>query len=290
MKKITYILLILTIVVSACTESFDPKLDSGYIRLVVQGSISSDLKAHQVTLTKSADYFANTPAPRVTGAVVSISDGENSFDLTEVSDGLYETDPIAGVPGKTYTLLINTDNEDYIASCYLNYCPPIDSINFGYYDLSDYDIIDSSASVLLNAQEPEIPNNYYMWNVYRNGVLETDTLSEHSFADDEFINGNYMIDVEVGWIRKAEVGDTIDLEMLSITEGYFNYLSQVLSVTVWDAGPFGGPPANPTGNIKELIDDGNKNNDPLGFFLAYSNFIITDTIPQKDEWIELEWF
>jgi hypothetical protein len=290
MKKILYPILILLIAVTACTEPFDTELDSGYTRLVVQGSISNELKAHQVILTKSADYFSNTPAPKVTGAIVSISDGENIYDLTEISDGLYETNPITGVPGKTYTLSINTEGDDYEASCYLNFCPPIDSIHFGYYDLSDYDIIDSSASVLLNAQEPETPDNYYMWNVYRNGVLETDTLNDYIFADDEFINGNYMVDIEVGWMRKAEVGDTIDLEMLSITEEYYNYLYQVLSVTDWDMGPFGGPPANPTGNIKELIDDGNKNNDPLGFFLAYSNFLITDTVPQKDEWIELEWF
>jgi len=55
-------------------------------------------------------------------------------------------------------------------------------------------------------------------------------------------------------------------------------------------GPFGGPPANPNGNIIEIDDNGNDNDDPLGFFLAYSIFRITDTIPEKDEWIELEWF
>jgi hypothetical protein len=290
MKKILYTFLVFTMLFSACTEPYDTELESSFVRLVVQGSINTELKAHRVSLTKSGDYFSNTASPKVTGASVSISDGKNIFNLQEVSDGLYETDTIAGEVGKTYTLTINTDGETYEASCYLNYCPPIDSINFGFYDLSAYDIIDSSAYVLLNALEPNTPDNYYMWNVYRNNILETDTMNEVYFADDEFINGAYMYDVEVGWVRKVEIGDTITLEILSITEEYYNYIYQVLSVTDWNMGPFGGPPANPNGNVFEVNDNDNNNDDPVGFFLAYSNYRITKIIPPKEEWIELFWY
>lgn len=290
MKNIIYTFLTFIFLFSACTEPYDTELKSSYIRLVVQGSISNELKTHQVSLTKSTDYFANAAAPEVTGANVSISDGENNFNLTEVSDGLYETDTIAGEPGKTYTLTIFSEGKTYEASCFLNYCPPIDSINFGYYDLSAYDIIDSSAYILLNAMEPATPDNYYMWNVYRNEILETDTLNEIYFSDDLFINGYYMYDAQVGWVRKVEIGDTITLEMLAITEEYYNYIYQILSVTDWNMGPFGGPPANPNGNIMEVIDNDNKNDDPLGFFFAYSIFRITETVPEKDEWIELKWY
>ncbi len=290
MKKIKYTFIIFALLLSACTEPYNTELEGSFIRFVVQGSINDELKAHQVSLTKSADYFANTAATRVSGANISIYDGENTFSLHEVSDGLYETDTIAGEIGKTYTLTINSNGEIYEASCYLNYCPPIDSIKFGYYDLSAYDIIDSSAYVLLSAMEPATPDNYYMWNVYRNGLLETDTINEVSFSDDVFINGNYMYDVQVGWIKKVEIGDTVTLEMLSITEEYYNYIYQMLSVTDWDMGPFGGPPANPNGNITEVNDNDNNNDDPLGFFLAYSTYRITKIIPEKDEWILLEWY
>ena len=34
----------------------------------------------------------------------------------------------------------------------------------------------------------------------------------------------------------------------------------------------------------------NKTDDPLGFCLAYSIYTITDTVPEKDEWIELKWY
>lgn len=291
MKKSLYILVILIVFVSACTEDFYPTLDSTHIRLVVQGSISNERKAHQVSLTKSADYFSNTAAPRVTGATVSISDGENTFDLTEVSDGLYETDTIVGEIGKTYTLTINSEGETYRASSELKYCPPIDSINFGFYDFSDYyeeEEIDSSGietepflSILLNAQEPDTQGDFYLWKVYKNGVLESDTLDEINFSDDYFSNGDYLYDVEVQWYQEAIVGDTITLEMQAISEDYFNYIIGLLTETVWNMGPLGGPPANPVGNIS---------NGAMGFFLAYSVEQKTEIVPEKDEWIELEWF
>ena len=291
MKKIIYLILAIAISISACTEPYDPILDSGYIRLVVQGSISNELKTHQVSLTKSADYFSNSPAPRITGATVSITDGENTFDLTEVSDGLYETDTIAGEPGKMYTLTITSEGEIYKSNCFLNYCAPIDSINFGYYDFGDdSEYIDSTAYILLNAFEPETPGNFYLWNIYKNGVLESDTLHEVNFSDDVFINGNYIYNESVQWIENIAIGDTVTLEMQAITEEYYDYISQVLTVTVWNSGPFGGPPANPKGNIIEVNDNGNDNDDPLGFFLAYSIESITAIIPDKDEWIELEWY
>jgi hypothetical protein len=290
MKKIINTIIIFIFLLSSCTEPYETELESGFIRFVVQGSINNELKAHQVVLTESADYFSNVPAKKITGASVSISDGENTYSLHEISDGLYETDTIAGEPGKTYTLNISSGGKSYEASCYLNYCPPIDSINFGYYDLSAYDIVDSSVYVLLSAFEPPTPDNYYMWNVYRNDTLETDTINEVYFSDDFFINGAYMSDVEVGWVRKVEIGDTITLEMLAITKEYYDYVYQLLSVTDWNMGPFGGPPANPNGNIFEVIDNDNNNDDPLGFFLAYSTFSITKIIPEKEEWIELKWF
>ncbi len=282
MKKLIYITIAFIVLASACTESLDVDLDSAHVRLVVQGSISDELKTHQVSLTKSADYFSNRPADRVTGATVTISDGENTFNLTEISDGLYETDTIIGEIGKTYTLTIDSEGETYTSSCYLNYCAPIDSINFGYYDWSEYyETNDTMLYILLNALEPETPGDFYLWNVYKNGVLESDTLHEVYFSDDIFVNGNYMYDVMVQLVEDVSIGDTITLEMQAITEEYYNYITQIMTETIWNMGPLDGPPANPAGNIS---------NGAMGFFLAYSVENITSIVPEEDEWILIEWY
>ena len=85
----------------------------------------------------------------------------------------------------------------------------------------------------------------------------------------------------VQWISNVSVGDTITLEMQAVTEEYYNYIAQLLAETVWNMGPLDGPPANPTGNIS---------NGAMGFFLAYSKQEITAVVPEKEEWILLEWF
>ncbi len=288
MKRILYIILAI-LGIASCTESFNVNLDSTYTRLVVQGSISNERKAHQVFITKSADYFDNTPAPQVSGATVTISDGTTVFNLNEIKPGIYETDTMSGEIGKNYTLNINTEGKEFTASCYLNYCAPMDSINFGYYDFGDnYEIEDTFVYILLNALEPETPDNYYLWNVYKNGTLETDTLHEKVVYDDEFVNGKYMYDLAVQW-TEAGYKDTITLEMFSVTEEYADYYSHVMDVTIWNMGPLGGPPANPVGNIYEVVDNDNDNDNPVGFFLAYSSQQITEIVPPKDEWVELEW-
>jgi hypothetical protein len=290
MKKNIYKFFVLLVFISACTEKFDVELESTHIRLVVQGSISNERTAHQVSLTKSGDYFSNTSAPRVSEATVSISDGDNTFNLTKISDGLYETDTIAGEIGKTYTLTVQSEGEIYTASSKLNYCAPIDSINFGYYDIKAYDdeevldsngnIVEPYAAILLNAMEPEPSGDYYLFHVFKNSVLESDTLHKVNFTDDYFINGFYMYDVTVQWVEDVSIGDTITLEMQAITEGYYNYIIQLLTETVWNAGPLGGPPANPIGNIS---------NGAMGYFIAYSTVEMTRIVPEKNRWIELEW-
>ncbi|OFX22644.1 MAG: hypothetical protein A2041_11475 [Bacteroidetes bacterium GWA2_31_9b] len=276
MKHLLYLISI-AILLSSCVEDYNVKLKSTYVRVVVQGSITDEYKTHQVKLSKSADYFSNQPAEKITDAEVTLSDGVNILNLTETSDGIYETDSIAGIPGNTYTLNIDINGEKYESSCYLNACPPIDSIKFGYYDNIYYD---STLMILLYALEPETPNNFYLWKVHKNNVLVTDTLFEVVFSDDVFINGNYMYDIAVQWVE-ANTSDTITLEMQSITEEYYDYVNQLLAETVWDGGPFDGPPANPLGNIS---------NGAMGFFNAYSVFKITAIVPEKEKWILLESF
>ena len=121
-----------------CTERIEIEVDSSYTRLVVEGNISTDTIQHSVRLSKSSNYFYNKPALSVSGAMVSISDGDSTvlLDESQKYPGTYLTDPdFYGVPGKTYTLTIShvdvNENgvfEEYNASSELKPIIPIDSI------------------------------------------------------------------------------------------------------------------------------------------------------------------
>ncbi|MCK5463086.1 MAG: DUF4249 family protein, partial [Bacteroidales bacterium] len=148
MKTVTTlktIILIFAISISLwnCTERIDLELDSTYTRLVVEGFITNDTAAHWVRLSETSDYFHNETAPAVTGAEVTIDDGEQVHRLTEsdTAKGWYLTSPdYHGIPGRTYTLIIRNvdiDNdgevEEYTAASMMKPVNPIDSIKIEWF-------------------------------------------------------------------------------------------------------------------------------------------------------------
>lgn len=254
-KNILFAMISFVVLTFSCTEKIDIDLDSTYERIVIEGYLTDEYKPHHVKITKSADYFSNKPADPITGATVTINDGSTNFNLTEISPGFYETATMRGIPGKNYTLDIDIDGTNYSATSYMYNCPPIDSIGFKRY------VRDSTNfSIQIYAQEPGDEVNHYAWRAYRNDTLVTDTLREVFFSDDVFIDGSYINGVDVQYIE-ANLADTITLEMLSITQGYYDYIMKVMLETDWNGGPFDGPPANFYGNIS---------NDALGYFAVYS--------------------
>jgi len=270
-RKILYIILLANI--AACTEKIDVTLDTTYSRLVVDGQIQSDTGAYLIALTQSADYFSNEPVPRVVNATVSINDGQNIFFLHETQkgiSGIYETDSnFAGKTGKTYTLDIELQEEiagktSFEATSYLPTVTHLDSISTQFHPEWGRNGI---WTVKLWAQEPGDEVNYYLFNLYRNGILLTDTITKKVISDDKFYNGSYMNGVDVVYLNNEHPwetiypGDTIMLQMSGITKEYFDFIDEVKQ-SGFNIPFFTGPPANVKGNV---------NNGGVGFFSAFSN-------------------
>jgi hypothetical protein len=88
-------------------------------RLVVEGYFTSETKSHLVRLTRTGPAIVTGPPAPVTGASVTITDGERLFALDEkpAGSGLYFTaDTVRGEIGKTYTLTITVDGRTYTAA------------------------------------------------------------------------------------------------------------------------------------------------------------------------------
>jgi hypothetical protein len=271
-RKFIHIAL-LVLLSAACTEKIDVKLDSTYTRLVVDGSIEADTGTYRVSLTKSADYFSNAPVPRVVNATVSIYDGSNTIMLHETQkgiSGIYETDSdFAGETGKTYTLHAQLAEEiagktGFDASTYL---PPVTHLDSIAAELHTEWGPEGIWTIKLYAQEPGNEVNYYLFNLYRNGILMTDTITKKVISDDKFYNGSYMNGVDVIYINNENkweslhYGDTVMLQMSGITKEYYDFIDQVKQ-SGFNIPFFSGPPANVVGNV---------NNGGIGFFAAWSN-------------------
>ncbi len=102
---VSVILLLIT-----CVDPYSPKLDKYQSLLVVDAVVTGDDEPACVRLSVTSVTPDEEP-PLVSGAQVSISDNlGNSISLTEASKGFYISDnkTPAGVPGRTYTLRIQT--------------------------------------------------------------------------------------------------------------------------------------------------------------------------------------
>ena len=261
-------LFILTIVISGCTEKIDLQLDESYTRLVVDGAITNQAGPHRVRLTTTSSFLGGEPDPTISGATVSITDGDTMYYLNEKAGdpGDYYTDPeVRGTAGKTYTLNITLPQTiagqcDYTASCLMKPIGSIDSIGFHYNDRWD------GWEILIYARDP-LTTDFYMFDIIKNSILLTDTLSERLVVNDLLYNGQYTNGATVGYLsnkhpdEQLHDGDTVTVRMASITEDYANFIWQAHMESGYSNPLFGGPPANVKGNIS---------NGAIGFFTAYS--------------------
>lgn len=268
-----YLAVLVAFSFSFCTEKIDVDIDKlEFSRLVVDGSLSSDTAIHTIKLTKTADYFENSPAPVVSGAQVFVSSNTGkTIEFIEIENsGLYSTpDSTSGVIGEIYTLNINLAEEigghkNYTSKEQkMNPVAALDSVTLKY----EADWGEGFWTIQVYAYEPE-SRDFYRFLAYRNGVLITDTISEFIVEKDDFFNGNYTNGIQCQFLdtQKEEadlqLGDTVTFEINGITEEYYNFVLELQS-ELWGNNPmFSGPPANVSSNI---------NNGALGFFSVFSS-------------------
>ncbi len=255
--KISLSIFLLINMLMSCTEVIDIELDSTKQRIAIEANLSDELKQHEVRISKSSDYFQNYLPENISGALVTLNDGENTFSLQEFEPGIYKTDLMKGVPGKTYTLKVNVDNVEYVAMATMPNCPPLeDSIHIieNPFDNTQVDIQGSFT-------DPKDENNYYAILAYQDDMLVTDSLKEITISEDRLYDGIQFKNITLIGIDKLNYGDMVTLELQAITKTCYEYLFKIKMETQWNGGPFSGPPANINGNFS---------NNALGFFKVYA--------------------
>lgn len=268
-NNLVFLYILLFVPLYSCTERIDISLDDSAVRLVVEGSLTTDTMSHKVLISSTSGYFYNQPLQPVSGATVTISDGENILNLTEVTPGVYQTAPsVHGEEGKTYALNIKLNKQiggfsDYTASSKLYPVAKLDSIKLLFHpDWSSAGIWE----VKCFGQDPP-STDFYRFLISRNDTMITDTLDEWFVTDDRFFNGHYVNGITVGYLdqsikeQRLIFGDSMLVEMNNTGEGYANFLWECQSEIIGSYPLFTGPPANIKGNI---------NNGAIGFFATYS--------------------
>jgi len=267
--KNIFIWAILILTVLSCTERIEIDPGEGYTRLMVEGSFCTDKKIQTVLLSTTAGYFSNKPIPAVTKATVTISDGNVTYKLSEISPGRYQTDTrISGISGHFYTLRIKLATpiggfSEYSATSKIS--PPVvlDSIQLKFNPSWSEKGIWEVKGYFLDSAGPD----YYRFLMFKNGIAITDTLSDWYVTDDQFFNGKYLMGSTLAWLQQDKAneslkkGDTVTAEIHVIEKEFADFIRSARSNMSGSNPLFSGPPANVKGNI---------NNGAIGFFAAFS--------------------
>jgi hypothetical protein len=260
------------VMLTACEETIELDSRQAPPQLVVQSTITNQLKAHPVTLSKTAGFYSSGQTPRVTDAVVSISDNENNvFDYFYNSEAgkYFPNQPFEGIPGRTYTLNIQADGKTITAMETMPTAPVIDKIQQQIDEEEQEDPEDEGYfyEITINATEPQDTRDYYLFKFYRNDSIQDADGRAIYFADDNLI-GEQINGIEAPVYYK--VGDEAKFEIYSITRQAFVFYNDLNNILNSDGGMFSPQPANPRTNLQ---------GGAIGFFqvspLAADSLVIT---------------
>ena len=259
MKKLKYLLIaVLPFLFAACEEVVEVPLKETEPKLVVEGLITNQPGPYYVKLSTTGNFYSTAPSPKVTDAVVTVSDNAgNSEVLTHLSDdpGTYKTSTLQGVVGRTYYLNVQHNGKTYQAESVLRPVTNIDRLEVRFVEKRPGR--DEGYYIYFFAKEPQGETNYYRFYVYANDSLYNG-INDLIISNDEFLKGD-IENLELGYSFK--LNDKVRLEMHSLTKNAYDYYNGLLNVYNNDGGLFSPPPVNPPTTIS---------NGALGIFRASS--------------------
>lgn len=285
-------LCIVTFLTASCDDLINVDTGSSDPVLNIDAWVNDKPEVQSIYLTMTQDYFDNENLPpEATGATVKIVDDQNQeyefLEDLESDDGAYRWYPSSETErlvaqGRSYTLYVVYNNETFQASSKAGRVPPVDSITLEFDEGEG--IIDDAYRAQFWATDPAGTGDTYWIKSYKNGTLLNKT-SEINIAYDAGMSsgsgfdGVTFISVIRSGINADDTdeddrpvspfvpGDSVYVEIHSLTEASFNYMNEVLTQTDRAGGLSelftSTPLANVSTNIVNLDGNGSA---IVGFF------------------------
>ena len=260
------------IVFSSCEDVVDVDLSEGAPQFSVDAFLTNQ-SVPEVILSMTQEYFDDSESGVIEDATVSISDGTNPpFELFFENGAYRYTSVIEFEEGVEYKLSIINGDDEYQAMSIVNPVPSIDSIGVEFQD----ELFGIEAGYFAEFFSRDIAEreDFYWARYSRNDTLQNDP-SDLIISQDASFSGNgadgliFIPPIRQSindFSRTYQPGEFIHVELRSIDETVFNYLTQVVEQT-----GIGGPLAiisAPTYNVLTNINhvSGPDELDPVGMF------------------------
>ncbi|MFT3908041.1 MAG: DUF4249 family protein [Ferruginibacter sp.] len=253
--KNTISIILIVLFFTSCEKTVDLKYKSNQPKIIIEGNISNNPSPYFVKITKSISLTATGNYPTIDNAVVTISDNAgNNETLIPQGNGMYRTNTITGIAGRTYTLTVNAEGQTYTAQSTMPQQVPFDSIKAVKYTFGgevQYDIIPIYT-------DPVAKGNNYRFELTVNNKL----VNQHFVQNDDVSNGltnTTKLEIDDNTL-KLKAGDSLNIKMQCIDKNVALYYTTLALMS--DSGPGGGTtPNNPPNNIS---------NAALGIFSAHT--------------------
>jgi Domain of unknown function (DUF4249) len=254
----------------SCDEQVDWELKYQEVDLlVVEGKISSEVKAHEVRLTNPVYEMNGIPDP-VSGALVEITDGRQVYVLTEDQErpGIYVTDSLfAAIPNQYYQLRILSGTKRISALSIMREVTPFQHMHV--YQVQDEPPL--LEAYISDSEEPAILRMELDWSRVPGYEFLPDSAT-HAVIYHYTLNGvdvNKMFKPNQEQVRFPP-GTLVMREKESVNAWYGEFLRGILSETDWRGGMFDVLPGNARTNME---------GQGIGFFTAAD--VIRDTLVVK---------
>lgn len=262
---------------ASCEDVIDPSLRKADPVLVVDAWINNKAGDQEIRLTLSQPYLSDELPEGVSGATVSVTyEDDQTIDFIEDPDeaGVYkwsgddtERLVVFGAIGRSYTLNIAVNGQTFQATSKIKRTVAIDSITFEKDDSPFYP--DNSYTAEFWAKEPLGTGDTYWIRTYKNGTLlskpsEINIAYDAGFSPGGSFDGITFIppirdinptdvDEDDQPLSPYAIGDSVYVEVHSITYESFTFLSQVIVQTDRPGG-FGELFSTPLANVSTNIN------------------------------------
>ncbi|MFN2261402.1 MAG: DUF4249 domain-containing protein, partial [Psychroflexus sp.] len=218
-------------------------------RLVVDATIKweKDTEGNEqfIYLSKSGGFY-DDELVKVSDAEIHIENNNGDiFSFEEIEAGTYKTSTFEPEIGMEYSLKISVEGKTYTASETLIPVPPIDFI----FQNDEGGFFGDNIEIEILFQDSAEEENYYLFTFDDPNFA----YPEFNIFDDQFTNGNQL---SISYSDEdLKPGDTVDIQMLGISESYYNFLNILLDQVGSSGGPFATQPATVRGNIENTADE-----------------------------------
>jgi hypothetical protein len=260
MKNIHYLFLVLLgLSLASCEQVIEVDVPENTVKLVVEGSITTETDSSFVRLTRSVGYFDNTSAtPYVTNGTVKV----NGTTFIHVSNGMYKpASPYTATINTKYNLNVVVDGKTYTSTSFLEEMFEIDTVIPVYKPKDLFGEAGYTVKYIGRDTRPPVKYTYFRFgfnSVERSAGQDSIEDFRVLFDNKSMVDGTYEFEIPG---HDLQLNDTSIMIFRSIDEPVYRYYFALGNRS--SGGPFSTPPANLPTNII------GKEEPALGLFAAY---------------------